>query len=344
MKIVKRISREIYDSQQTDFMTAFATFNNIRKVAKEVGSSPEDAVNLYIAYAEQSAIQETLESLSKNIFMQTKLWRGSQRLTKARKALTEAWVIESITRRKSGKITWSYVKIKYLKRVNVSEVELDHTSSESVYGEVATNTDISKSINTDVSKDINADISKGKTIVAKATSDEPKIEVEVYDYEADFETRWKKYRVFTKAKNKAQAKAKFKTRIKNWDVFKELMLWTQWHEDYHKAKGTNSQYLKEGAPFLNQYHWTNFLPEEGEDGETVHDVVDIDYFQTKSVDELDITIIQNYLVGKYWTWKNEYWLKIRQETMQWIFEKVEELWWNTWDPDSRKDLPRNQNN
>lgn len=102
-----------------------------------------DALLLYFRYIQQRKMQNNVDTLSYDSFMQEAMGRWKQRFYNAKKILIEKWMIETVRRSwEDGKIEWRFVKVKY---VITGLFDQSLVSSES--GEVETNTLI-ENINT----------------------------------------------------------------------------------------------------------------------------------------------------------------------------------------------------
>lgn len=148
-----------------------------------------------------------------------------------------------------------------------------------------------------------------------------------------FDKFWKLY---PNKKWKARAIKLFNEAITNETKYSELDKWVRWYIAHFEDKTKLWEFI---APyrmwdvFLSKKTWIDYLDYKPQ-------TKSLDFSIEQAVEKLDITILHKFLIERDWKWNSEEWIKLHTEIFNRIYERVEELWGNWADPESRKDLLR----
>lgn len=114
----------------------------------------------------------------------------------------------------------------------------------------------------------------------------------------------------------------YKQKIINEEEHNQLMLWTQRY-----MMENDTKYLKKPEKFLRDWDRKSYIGKNDED-----------FYRDKAIERLDIWVYEKFLHNKYWLWDKWEPLKKRKQVLHAIRKRVEELWGDTSDPSTWKDL------
>lgn len=139
-------------------------------------------------------------------------------------------------------------------------------------------------------------------------------------------SKFKEFRnIYPKKEWYEKAEKEYSKRIKNEEQHQELISWTQ----QYILDNNEVKYMKQPCNYLSEwirkdYQWNKLSPRE--------------LTKKQAIKNLDISIVNKYLEKEYWNRKLPEPLKKRKQIMSKIRDRVIELWWNTQNPEKRKDL------